>query len=383
MCDYKEQFLLMLKSALNNEKLPDGFSFDADRVFVLAQLHNMLPFVFEKALETDIDVLLYKKKVVRLCSLQINKNQLFRSIYEKMLQNGLNPLVVKGPVCAGTYKTDHYRLSSDFDIVFPESDADKFDAFFCQYGFDKKGCAYISEKTGLYIETSYCLGEGADVYAQNADNVFNGFFDRAIVIDGYRTLSHNDHFAYLIYHAFKHFIGSGFGVKQLADMYMYMLRYNHELDYSKVLLLIDQVGIRSFADNCFYAISRIFDYKCELTPEANSPYICYDVFVNDLLDAGVFGKSTEDRLHSASVVYNAVSEEGKKNLLRTLFPSFSYMKNRFSILNHLPFLLPVFWIVRIFCYLVDSVSGKKETSPVRSIEIANERIDLMKKMGII
>lgn len=382
--EFEKEFLFLLKTALNDEKLPDGYSFDVDRVFVLAQQHNLLPFVFSKATETEIDFSVYKNKVMRLCGLQINKNLQFEALYDDMKKNGLEPVVVKGPICAAAYKTEYLRLSSDFDIVFSLKDAEKYEAYFVENGFVKNGDTYTSADRGLYIETSSRLGEGDDVFARNADIAFAGFSDRAVWVDGYRTLSFDEHFVYLLYHAFKHFIGSGFGLKQLSDIYMYIKKYKNNINYSNALLLLEQIGIKSFADNCFFAIMKTFDFNdCELFSCIDFDYVCYDDFLKDLLDAGVFGKSTEDRLHSASVVHNTVASDGKKNILKTLFPSYLYMKVRYKVLEKIPILLPVFWIVRIVSYLFDSVTGKKAVSPKESLVIANERIELMKKMGIL
>ncbi len=384
MQEFEKQFLFLLKTALNDEKLPDGYSFDVNRVFVLAQQHNLLPFIFSKATELTVDFSMYRNKVMRLCGLQINKNLQFEALYNEMKKSGLEPVVVKGPICATVYKTDHLRLSSDFDIVFPPEDAEKYDTFFKENGFVKNGDTYTSSERGLYIETSSHLGEGDDHFAHNADSVFEGFFDRTVIIEGFRTLSYDEHLVYLLYHAFKHFIGSGFGLKQLSDIYMYIKKYKEKINNTNVVSLLNQIGIMSFADNCFYAIMKIFDYnEFELFSDINYSLVCYDDFIQDLLDAGVFGKSTEDRLHSASVVHNTITADGKKNIIKTLFPSFLYMKGRYKILDKFSFLLPVFWIIRIFSYLYDSVSGKKVVSPKASLNIADERIEMMKKMGIL
>lgn len=382
--EFEKQFLFLLKTALNDEKLPDGYTFDVDRVFVLAQKHNLLPFVYLKAKETAVDVSVYKNKVMRLCGLQINKNLQFESLYNEMKCNGLEPVVVKGPICADTYKTEHLRLSSDFDIIFPQEEAEKYESFFTLNGFSKNGNNYSSAEKGLYIETSCELGEGNDSFALNADRVFDGFFDRTVYINGYKTLSYNEHLVYLLYHAFKHFIGSGFGLKQLADIYMYIKKHKNLINIHEVLTSLHKIGLGSFSDNCFYAIMKIFDYdNPELISCVDSSYICYDDFIDDLLDAGVFGKSTENRLHSASIVQNTVASDGKKRIIKTLFPSFSYMKSRFLILKKIPVLLPLFWIVRIVCYLSDFVFGKKKVSPQESLNIANERVELMRRMGIL
>ena len=137
------------------------------------------------------------------------------------------------------------------------------------------------------------------------------------------------------------------------------------------------------SDNVIQFISVIFGFDCKLNDTIDKKYVHLDDFASDILDAGVFGKSSEDRLHSATVVLNAVHKGGKRSVVKSLFPPFSYMKGRFSLLGKLPFLLPLFWIVRIVLYIFSSTERSRSVSPANTIKIASERIELLKKMGII
>lgn len=383
---YEEQFLFLLKTALNDEKLPDGYFFDVDRVFLIAGKHNLLPVIYSKAVECkDADLSLWKNTVMKLCGSQISKEVQFELICTELCAEGLRPVVVKGPVCANTYPVSHYRLSSDFDMIVKSENRHFYDGFFSKRGFVCKSNSYRSQELGLYIEISSELGEGNDKWAENADNAFDGFFERVINVGSFDTLSLEEHFVYLIYHAFKHFIGSGFGVKQLADIYMYIKMYQNEMDFALINELIEKIGIKSFSDNIFVAIDKIFGFVVDNSIcSIDDSFVCYEDFLADLLDAGVFGKSTEDRLHSASLVRNAVVNEGKKNYIKTIFPSVSYMKEKYSILKKIIILLPIFWLLRIINYITDSLLRKKDSvSPAASVRIANNRLELMKNMGIL
>jgi len=60
--DYENSFLFLLKTHINNEKLPDGYRFDVGRVFSLAEIHNVLPMICVVTEEASEDVLMYKTK---------------------------------------------------------------------------------------------------------------------------------------------------------------------------------------------------------------------------------------------------------------------------------------------------------------------------------
>ncbi len=381
---HEEQFLFLLKSYFNNEKVPDGFITDPDRVFFLASVHNMLPFVYSKLSETSLDVSKYKRSVVSQCGNQIRKNLAFEALFSELIKNNINIIVVKGPVCADCYPQYEMRLSSDFDIVTDEESFDKLDSYFKENGYKESNCTYYSDDTGLYLEVSTQLGEGSESLRKTANSVFGDFFERSITSGNYHTLSETDHIVYLIYHAFKHFIGSGFGVKQLTDIYLFEKKYHDRIDFDKMSELFNNMGISDFAYNVWYAVAKIFD--CDLSfllKNADYSKICYNEFISDLLSAGVFGKSSEDRLHSASVVQSAVENGGKKSVFKTIFPSVEVMKRKYKVVEKFPFLVPLFWFIRVMGYLFKTVSSDFEVSPLKSLDIAEDRIELMKKMGII
>lgn len=381
---HEEQFLFLLKSYFNNEKVPEGFITDPDRVFFLASVHNMLPVVYSKLIETSLDVSKYKKSVVSLCGNQIRKNLVFESLFSELINNNINIIVVKGPVCANCYPEYEMRLSSDFDIITDEESFDKLDSYLKENGYKESNGSYFSDNTGLYLEVSTQLGEGSESLRKTANVVFGDFFSRTIRSENYHTLSETDHIAYLIFHAFKHFIGSGFGVKQLTDIYLFEKKYHDRIDFDKMNESLKKMGITDFAYNIWYAIEKIFgcDFSF-LLENADYSKICYDDFISDLLSAGVFGKSSEDRLHSASVVQSAVENGGKKTVFKTIFPSVAVMKKKYKTVEKFPFLVPLFWLIRVINYLFKAVLSDSEVSPLKSLDIAEDRIELMKKMGII
>lgn len=382
LTDHEQQFLFLLKCGINGETPPDGYQYDVGAVFMLSQMHNVLPLIYAPATAVTEDALVYKRQMLRSTGAQIAKNIAFSSFYQKLEEQQFGVIVVKGPVCAATYPNPDLRLCSDFDLIVPHEKKQILHEFLIGNGFTEHNGSYTSQE--LHLEVSDSLGEGSERIQKIADQVFDGFRDRSLVSEGFRTLSYTDHMLYLIFHAFKHFIGSGFGVRQLVDIMLFAERYRAEIDFDAVFEKLKQLRADGFSYHCFYAAQRIFgrDFSY-IMKNADGITICYDAFIDDLLSAGVFGKSTEDRLHSASVVSAAVENEGKKNMRATLFPSFAVMKSRYRILRVLPVLLPFFWLWRLILYAARSVFGKKKVSPTESLRIADSRIDLMKQLHII
>lgn len=107
--------------------------------------------------------------------------------------------------------------------------------------------------------------------------------------------------------------------------------------------------------------------------------------LHDALCGGVYGSNSYTRLHSSTVTLNAVkaSRIGEKSsVLRTVFPKRAYLERRYPYLKKRPYLLPVAWVQRIAHYAGEKQSGA-DNSASGSIKLGKERIELMKRYGII
>ena len=100
--------------------------------------------------------------------------------------------------------------------------------------------------------------------------------------------------------------------------------------------------------------------------------------LSDIIDAGVYGNSSRERIHSSTMTLNA-AKSGRVSVLKSVFPSRKELKHKYTYLNKCPFLLHLAWIDRIYHYLRNKSEG--ETS--KTISIGNKRIDLLKKYKII
>ena len=105
--------------------------------------------------------------------------------------------------------------------------------------------------------------------------------------------------------------------------------------------------------------------------------------LKDTLTGGIYGAQDENRLHSANMTLNAVSNKtgGKKHKWVTglLFPSLSYMSHTYPYLKKHRYLLPVAWVQRIHTYLINK---GKTNDPRKTVEIGKQRIEMLRKYNL-
>ena len=201
-----------------------------------------------------------------------------------------------------------------------------------------------------------------------------------------RTLHPTDHLLFLILHAFKHFLHSGFGLRIASDVALFAGAYGEEIDFSRLLEACRELRCLEFTA----AVFRIAEKHLGISAPAAFSGIETDEgpLLADILDAGIHGQDI-DRLHSANITLRTVAADrrgtapAKSGLRASLFPSAKQLAGRYPFLNRCPWLLPVAWVRRMGTYLRDRRKYKGADHPTASLRIGRERVALLEAYNII
>ena len=320
-----------------------------------------------------------------------------------MQERGIQILTVKGIVCRELYLKPDDRLSGDEDILVGAKQFRKCHKALLEYGMKlaKKNVdidaeyeiSYRKPGSPLYIEVHKSLfPKESEVYGN-----FNRFFEDVfqnqvqIEIDGIQisALNYTEHLFYLICHAYKHFLHSGFGIRQVCDIVMYSNRYGERINWQLLLGWCREI-YGEFFTAALYQIGEkylIFDYEKACFPEEwRKIKVDESMLLRDILDAGVYGYEGMERVHSSNLTLHEVGRQwnGTKGnpVLRTIFLPYKSMKKDFTFLKKFPFLLPLAWLIRILKFGKELYRNnhKKLTGALKT---GNRRIELMKKYKII
>ena len=409
-----KKFLTILKYALEGQKAEgcDDITIEEWKdLFKLAKIHNVLPIFFEtvydaKALKECDEpfVSIIKGTVMRNVTMQTITTSEFLALYNRLLSGGIKPLVVKGLVCRALYSKPDHRPSSDEDIwIQPEmfEDAHKI---LTDFGME----ALISSKTqmedyevtygkkgsNLRIELHKWLFPPESKAYGYLNEYFKDAHENAIAlnINGQQvyTLDYTDNLFYLICHAFKHFLHSGFGIRQVADIVMFANEYGHSVDWDKVYASCKQIKADKFVAAMFNIGEKYLNFdpqKAGYSEKWQSINVDETDLLEELLSSGLFGSSTLSRVHSSSITLSAVSADkaGKKakpSVVSSLFPGLKSMEERYHFLKKHPVLLPIAWGMRIVSYAKET-AVTNNNSAKETLKIGKDRIKLMKKYGIL
>ena len=244
---------------------------DAEALFRAAEIHSVLPLiadtVYRRPELKDSEALkAARHRAVEQAIRQITQDNEFLNLLEKLQGRGYDPLVVKGLICRALYPKPYLRPSVDEDILVPAADFADFDRLLVELGgmyADKPDAdleavhetSYHKEASPLYIELHKSLFEpGSDAYG-DLGRPFEDVMDRtaAVEIQGLtvRTMEPTDHLLYLILHAFKHFLHSGFGIRQVCDICLFAERYDREIEWDRVVDTCRELRADRFASAIF------------------------------------------------------------------------------------------------------------------------------------
>lgn len=405
------EFLDILKTALLGEHLTESSLTEQqlEAIAQLAQQHKVLPLVFDAIHTlpglsgTEFFVQLRKQSRQQIL-LQTRKTYDFLQLYQALRASGVTPLVVKGIICRRLYPQPDLRPSSDEDLLIPPDQFALCHEILTQHGLR-------TQATPAQMETDYEIpyrGEASPLFIELHKHLFppeseaygdlNRFFEHAWetaveeTVDGVAvaTLTPTDHLFYLIVHALKHFLHSGFGIRQVCDIVLYANAWGSRVDWNTLMDQCRKIRADYFAAAIFQ-IGRnylVFDPDTACYPQQwRQLQISEENLLQDVLLGGVYGSSSMSRQHSSNLTLEAVaaSKQNRRagNGLRgSLFPPARKLERRYPWLKKHPWLLPVAWANRIFRYGLET-RRSADSSAEEALKIGNQRIALLEEYGII
>lgn len=393
----ERQFLHIAKAAVSGGALP-AEKVDWPAIFTLANQQKLLPILFEAvrkmpaAGENAALFAVTKQQVIGQVLNQTVRSAEFADLYRKLRSAGLHPIVVKGQLCSRLYPQTDHRISADDDLLIPDGEFMACHEQLLTNGLttdtpaDELASAdevsYTKKGSLLYIELHRHLFDSSE----DAHDDLNHFFTdiNPVETDGFLAMPPHEHLLYLILHAYKHFVRSGIGLRQFCDIGLWARAYHVEIDWQRLHEQCESVHAATFAAAAFCIAGDYLGIEFDL-PAPWDGSIDVEPLLHDTLCGGVYGSNDLTRLHSSTVTLNAVkaSRTGEKSsVLSTVFPKREYLERRYPYLKKRPYLLPVAWMQRIAHYASEKQSGT-DNSASGSIKLGKERIELMKRYGIM
>lgn len=402
----RQLFLQILEKYIHPEgkeiDIEDMTESEWEELFKLSSIHSVLPIihagVWKSSSYQNIPEQV-RNSLKRFSTIQIIRQSQYTSyfiqLYKMFLKNNIKVLVIKGLILRNMYQNPDYRISGDEDILIPKKDFEKTDQILFQYGFirekienpkEQHEISYYHRNNGFHLELHLTLFPVESGAYGKLNEDFDHIFEKSVTenIQGTEiyTLDQTQHMLYLFCHGLKHFLHSGFGIRQLCDMVLFAETYGDFIQWDELIEILRKEHMYVFVMNLLDIGEKYLGFSWEKAGLLKPDDVVRDSeeLLEDLLMAGVYGKSNEERNHSANITLQAARSDRKnKGLIQSLFPGYTYMCREYGYLKKYKVLLPFAWLHRIIKYMIKT----KNKNIKKTLDIGNQRVDLLKKYNII
>lgn len=351
---------------------------DIEKLYHLSRTHFVDALVGTALKQAGV---ILPKEWTEHCSKAIRKAILFDTERAKLLafleQKEIWYLPLKGIVLKDYYPAIGTRQMSDNDILFDSSFSGVVQAYMESQGYEA-----VSVGTGVHdsykkepvynFELHRALYGG--LYQDGWAEYYKNIKDRLILDKdssyGYH-FTDEDFYVYIMSHAYKHYIGSGTGLRTLLDFYVY-LKAKPEMDFAYIEKECEALGIASFEKKNRSLCKKVFpavtlrgtaDLQQRLSAE-ETDMLCY------YLSSGVYGtveRGIENSMKKFGKKPNGISR--LKYLWKRLFPGYETYKHYAGSYKSKAMQSLIGWFRRLFVVLF---TGKRREDIVREIKIVKK-----------
>lgn len=350
----KELFIKSVRGAVLGESASFGEFSEWKEFFTLVARQNAWSFI-NFALENS-DAPQEIKDFVAKRFIGVVKQQVGQEFYEgeafdKFEERGIPYLPIKGSSMRKLYPHKEMRVSCDVDILVRKEDMSRVREVMRDCGLtleaeaDGEDHDVWKADPGVTIEPHKSLMGITDFVGY-----FTDFWDKTLPIDGAyrRRLSCEDEYIFTIAHIYKHFCLGGCGVKSITDVWLYE-RANPNMDREYISRELEKIGLKKF-ESVFSRLSKAWMGET-----------CFDddltALAEFLFDGGVYGTGKTAMTMTVGKGDVGTHKAKIKYLAYRMFPPYKILKIRYPSLEKFPFLLPVYWVVRIF----DALFSRRDT----------------------
>lgn len=370
----KEYFLKMVAATLCEQPVPVcPKDIDLSQLCKLA-LKNSVPSFLYLAIKngyvkvSDSTESSFKNVYMTHLVRDITQSEERDTIRKKFTEKNIDFMFLKGSHLKGLYPAPEFRYMVDMDILVHEKDIKKGYEILVNLGFTK----HLDNGKDIIFTKKPCLTIELHKMLFPEDYFMHDYFTSVwnrtekISSNEYK-MSYNDLYVYTLAHLAEHYLEAGSCFRPMMDLFLLEKKVYEQLDFDYINDQFEQIGIDKFARkirNLYHCMFSDSEYDDDLKTMEN--YI-------------VLGAPVKNAEASAKA---ALTQKSKiASLFEIAFPNFTHMKTRYPILKKVPFLLPIFWVIRIFqnTFTKDKVLLKKREQLTsydkQSTEIMREIFD--------
>lgn len=273
------------------------------------------------------------------------------ALLDDLERDGIDCLPMKGWVMRQYYPDPLMRSMADFDVLLKEMDSQRMQKWMEARGYAPDHIEQSVHDTYrkppyMNIELHRRLMEEGRLRRQHTawrENCLASLWQPGFRLEGkahiYR-LSGEDFLVHHLLHFYKHFTGSGVGLRPLADLYLFLQKKGRTLDRAYLEKQLEALHILAFARRMARLAQACLEGQ-ELDQNAR-------LVVEYLTHTGIYGdRATMETARLFQNEGKTIGQSRRNDFFSRCFAPLETMKNTYPRLRRAPWLLPFYWAVRI------------------------------------
>jgi len=348
MSDY---FLELLRCALHGKPArPKPQEVSWNELFAYAKAQSLATMAYSAIQASGFDVgeELAREWSAR-CSLNLvkyfNQEHACEALCRTFSEAGIQHMPLKGSVIRDLFPAPEMREMCDLDILVRPEDVERAHAVMLESGY-----SFMEEHTTShdrdYQKLPYLNVEIHSYLVPKESKMFpyyEHFWDHTALEDNSLTcrMGWDDCYIFMMAHAYKHFL-NGTGIRSVLDVYLMRDKLKDQFDREHICAELKTLGILDFA----VRFERLAD--CWFAEEKTEIPEDLQFYHSRVLESSTYGDNSVLKAKAMQYIVEGKSLRyaKRKVAISKVFPPYSNMKEKYPCLKYLPFLLPLFWVIR-------------------------------------
>lgn len=346
-----EYLLHLLGAFIRQEKPRDPGALDLKRLKYLAHIHSVTGILGYMAAQHKLfpaEGSAFRTECMATISGFSQRAALAELFFEKLAEEGIDHILMKGFVVKDYYPIPELRTYGDLDIVIRRADREKCHALMQALGYRVKTdwepvYSYVRPMEHYELHTELLE---TDISASvDCRDYFSDPWRYAAAEGRRYRFDPEYHFLYLLAHLAKHVAGSGAGARMYLDLAAFIRHFEGKLDWAWIGAELEKTRLAAFANTALAFVERYFGVESPIPLKPVEDEVL-EALASMTAGGGVFGKVGLDS------GVNALKDQTDRTtrlqtVARRLFPAAKTIETRYTYLQKRPWLLPAAWVHRL------------------------------------
>ncbi len=337
---------------INQKEFTQKDKLQLDKLIVLCKNHSLLPILYKACEKYNIEMsskqAMYLKQAYNNALFQTATQEAEKiTILNALSNEKIKCMPLKGSIIKYLYPSIELRTMSDIDILYEKNKSKVVNKILKKLGYS---CEKIGGTDDEYHKPPYMNVEMHKImvdgnfeliadYYQNIWDVITPTTDNPYIYE----MSKEDFYIHMVAHVARHYAVGGIGIRFVFDEWIYLKKYEHELNFEYIDSEFEKIGLLKFANNFKNLTYKWFNHQ-ETTE------------LEEMMTKYIFESGTHGSIKHEQAIELVLGKDGMNNFknskfkyyLKKTFPPIKYMIVRNPIIKKLPILLPFFYLQRIF-----------------------------------